>query len=326
MSAGLGSLLTLVLVPALAGASPPPSSLEARTPGGHEVRIEVMAGGQSAANLAAAYDRVVETERLLAAAVEALNQTSEVARALPVAVEVAGLLARAKEFCAWSQGATSPLGGHLRDHWRAVAGSTTPPPPPTGAVASAACDQMRVDETTATVSIAAGSRVDLTPFARGFAVDRAVDLLRERGVAAGWVAVDRVRRAFGASAADHSKAPGWPVVLPQFEGFEGPLETLTLRDESLAIAWRRDERNGEPLALDHRTGTLPEGVWATLVVTGRAVDAEALAATGLALGSREGRYRIATLHPEPRILWLLGRGQGRPLLEELGWRMSNQRR
>lgn len=319
------TMLPLILAVATPLVPASPTVFEARTPGGSEVRIEITAELGQETTLRAAFDHVVESERLLSAAEVALNLGSGVARAVPVDPAVAQLLIRAKDFCLWSLGATSPLGGNLRDHWRAVGGSNVVPPPPPGAVESAACDNLRIDPTTATVSIAASSRVDLSAFARGFAVDRAVVVLKERGVTAGWVAVDRVRRAYGGAPGDRSKKPGWPVELPRFEGFDTPLDTLILSDQALAIAWRRDERDGQPIALDHRSGLPTEGVWATLVLTELAVDAEGLAATAMALGSREGRYRIAALKPEPAILWLLGRGTGRPLLEELRWSLSRKR-
>jgi thiamine biosynthesis lipoprotein ApbE len=319
-------VLAHVLVAGLGAQTAPSSLLEARTPLGREVRIELLPGPATAAHLAAAFDHIVASERLLQDTVVRLNRDAGGDRVVPAEPAIVELLVRAEGFCLWSVGATSPLGGHVWDHWRAVAGSVPAPPPAPGAVASAGCDRMRIEEVSGTVSIAAGSRVDLTAFSRGFAVDRAVALLQERGVTSGWVEIDRVRRAFGASPADRSKKPGWPVVLPQFEGFDGPIGTVTLGDQALAVAWRRDEGAGIPLALDFRTGLLEEGTWATLVVTPLAVDAEALAATALAFGSREGRYRIATLRPEPSVLWLLGRGRGRPLIEELRWPWSEKRR
>ncbi|MDX1998588.1 MAG: FAD:protein FMN transferase [Thermoanaerobaculia bacterium] len=318
--------LALGLVAELGAQNAPRSFFEARTPQGREVRIEILPGPATEAHLQAAFDHIVASESLLQETVATLNRGAGGDRVVPVEPAVVELLVRAQGFCLWSLGATSPLGGHVWDHWRAVAGAVPAPPPAPGAVASAGCDQLRIEGSSGTVAIAAGSRVDLTAFTRGFAVDRAVALLQARGVASGWVEIDRVRRAFGASPADRSKKPGWPVVLPQFEGFDGPLETVTLGDQALAIAWRRDEKAGIPLALDFRTGQLEEGTWATLVVTPLAVDAEAWAATALALGSREGRYRIATLRPEPSVLWLLGRGRGRPLLEELRWPWSEKRR
>lgn len=318
--------LALGMAAELGAQTAPSSFFEARTPAGREVRIELLPGAATAAQLQAAFDDIVASEHLLQETVATLNRDAGGDRVVPVAPAIVELLVRAQGFCLWSVGATSPLGGHVWDHWRAVAGSVPAPPPAPGAIASAGCDQLRIENASGTVAIAAGSRVDLTAFSRGFAVDRAVALLQKLGVASGWVEIDRVRRAFGASPADRSPKPGWPVVLPQFEGFDDPLGSVTLGDQALAIAWRRDEAAGVPLAVDFRTGLLEEGTWATLVVTPLAVDAEALAATALALGSREGRYRIATLRPEPSVLWLLGRGRGRPLIEELRWPWSEKRR
>ena len=267
----------------------------------------------------AAFARTAELADLLAAAVGRLNAGAQEERSVAVEPVVAELLARALEFCAWSQASHGPLGGRLADYWEengpALAGNPSPPPPPPALAESAACDRLRLDRETGSARIAAGSRVDLSGFAVGAAVDRAVESLLAAGAADGRVRIGRVERAFGPG----PEGRGWPVTLPVFEGYDRPLDELHLRDRSLALVWRADWAPGAPRHVDQRTGLPPDGVWATVAVTERAADAQALAVAALVLGTREGRFRSATLDPEPSILWLLGRGTGRPLLMELNW-------
>lgn len=271
-----------------------------------------------------AFRHLQATETLLAEAEERLNADPRTERAVILEPPVLELLERTQVYCAWSGGAVGALGGSLRDHWRAVAGNPTPPPVSPALAATAGCDRMSLDPGSATARLAAGSRVDLSPFAAGFAVDRTVAKLRELGSANGRVRLGRIERAFGpgpyrVDAWGEPLPAGWPTSLPAFEGYDEPLDRLLLGDGSLAVLWRADWPAGEPVHLDLRSGRPPDGVWATVVVTERAVDAQALAVTAMVLGSREGRFRMAGLSPEPSVLWLMGSGRGRPLRSDLNW-------
>jgi thiamine biosynthesis lipoprotein ApbE len=271
-----------------------------------------------------AFRHLQATEALLAEAEERLNADPRTERTVWLEPPVRVLLERTQVFCHWSGGAVGPLGGSLRDHWRAVAGNPTPPPVSAALAATAGCDRMVLDPTSETVRVAAGSRVDLSPFAAGFAVDLAVAKLRELGSANGRVRLGRIERAFGpgpyrVDAWGEPLPAGWPTSLPAFEGWDEPLDRLLLGDGSLAVLWRADWPAGEPVHVDLRNGQPPDGVWATVVVTERAIDAQALAVTAMVLGSREGRFRMAGLTPEPSVLWLMGSGRGRPLRSDLNW-------
>jgi thiamine biosynthesis lipoprotein ApbE len=291
---------------------------------GEPVTLEVRdlpapAGGEA---VRAAFARLEELAELLSESLERLNAGAEEERAVAVEPPVADLLARALEFCAWSRSAHGPLGGSLAAYWteradqrQSPGDDASPPEPPAALAESAACERLQLDRDQGTVRIAAGSRVDLSGFALGAAVDRAVESLRSAGAGNGQVRIGRVEGAFGPGPAGR----GWPVALPVFEGYERPFDELHLRDRSLALVWLADWPVGAPRHLDHRTGRPPVGVWATVAVTERAVDAEALAVAALILGAREGRFRSATLDPRPSVLWLLGRGTGRPLMTELNW-------
>ena len=316
---------------------------------GRKVVVEVAASdgagktgesGQAGAREAAreAAERMAQLERRLDEAVDRLDgDASPEAGASPagsatgagpnerevvVDREIADLLARTLKFCEWSGGADGPLGGLLREHWRAVGGNPTPPPVPPAATESAACNNLAIDpEETGDrvrVRIAAGSRLDLSGFAPGFAVDQAIEALRDRGFGNARVRLGRIVRAIG-DGPGGGERPGWPTLLPTFEGYDRPLEELTLHDQALAVVWRADWPAGQPRYVDQRSGEPPSATWATVVVTELAVDAQALGVSALVLGGREGRFRIAGLKPVPSVLWLQGAGQGRPLIMELNW-------
>lgn len=285
-----------------------------------EVVLEVrdLPEAEAEATLRAAFDRLRELEELLLEAERALNADASTERAVPVVPPVTALFTRALQYCSWSQGALGPVGGTLAAHWRAAAGNPAPPPVPAELAASAACDRVALEDEAGTVRIAAGSRVSFDAFAAGFAVDRTVEALRELGAGNGHVRIGRVQRAFGPGPAPIA-GRGWPAVLPAFEGYDQPFDVIRLDGESLAVVWRADWPAHHPRHVDHRSGEPPGESWATAAVTELAIDAQALAVAAVVMGPREGQFRMATLEPEPSVLWLLGRGQARPLRRDLNW-------
>lgn len=346
-------LTILTILAVLAGAAPvtaaaqtapaAPVRLESRA-FGQPLVVEVIGEDETAARDAAraTVERLVELDHHLAEATERLNGSEDATggdppeqadaqadaradtheREVVVDRETADLLSRTRQFCEWSGGAHGPLGGALEEHWRAVGANPTPPPVPAAATESATCNNLAVDPEAkgpwVRVRIATGSRLDLAGFATGFAIDRAIDLLRDRGIDNARVRVGRIVRAIGDGPGGTGR-PGWPTRLPTFEGYTRPLEELTLHDQSLAVIWRADWPADHPLFVDQRTGEPPAAGWATVVVTELAVDAQALGVSALVLGGREGRFRIAGLKPVPSVLWLQGTGKGRPLIMELNW-------
>lgn len=314
-----------LLLPQSPSAAPQASSasatsrLEGEAFGSHAVvRLRAGVGPEAERAGRAALDRISALEGAVKRAVAALNERPDGERTVELpepSADLLDLFARAVSFCNWSGGAHGPLGGNLHAHWRAAAGNPEPPPPPELAVETAACNRLTIDRAAGTVRVAAGSRVDLSGFAAGFAVDRAVDTLREHGVEHALVRVGRISRGIG----DGPEGGGWAVLLPVFEGYSRPLDEVALRDRSLAIVWRADWPSDRPLFVNQKTGRAPGGPWATAAVTELAVDAQALAVSALVLGSREGRFRMAGLEPVPSVLWLLGSGKGRPLMMDLNW-------
>lgn len=196
------------------------------------------------------------------------------------------LLAKGLDFCLWTEGAHSPLSRGF-------------------------CDGLTVDSRNGRAALAAETGIDLWSFAEGAAIDRAVEVLKQRGVTSGVVRVGGTWRAFGPG----PQGKGWTVVLPAFKGTTETAGRIPLRDQALSIA---DPAAGRPF-LNQRTGQPAQGVVAVVAVTDLAADARPLAVSLLITGPREGQLRIGSLRPRPYALWLLGNGAGAPLRVFYRW-------
>jgi thiamine biosynthesis lipoprotein len=234
-------------------------------------------------------------------------------------------LARALDYCIWSEGKEGPLGGNLHRLWGRDRGAPLAAPPLpeqlNDAVAAADCERLTLDRARQTAALAAGSALDLVDFSTGMAVDRAVEVLRQHGSANASVQIQAVRRGIGPG----RDGRGWMIDLPMMGGLREPLGRIFLRDQSLAIATFDDRPlsvAGQPLHhfINQRTGQPADAsVFATLAVTELATDAQALAATLTITGSQEGEMLTGSIRPRPSLLWLMGTGTGVPLLVEYRW-------
>jgi len=237
----------------------------------------------------------------------------------PVEPRLLTMLARAGDFCVWSEGAHGPLGRELYAVWAA---SLQAPEPPSAerlekAVSLTACSRLAVDPQQGTATLAEGSALDLSGFAEGYAADRAVEVLRQGGSGNGFVRIGTVQRGFGPGPG----GKGWPVELPRLPGLEEPTGQVFLLDRSLAVASQSDR----PAYLNQRTGQPAKGTLATVAVTDKALDAAGLAAALLIAGPREGQLRVGSLRPRPSVLWFLGSGTGAPLQVGYRWSEVNRR-
>jgi thiamine biosynthesis lipoprotein len=295
-----------------------------------EVEVRSLPGDRARAAIDAAFAAVAEVERLLAPTsppgppTGGLGALNAAAGRGPQAVApgLFTLLQRAQSFCDWSEGAHGPLGRELYDLW----GARAPVPAPPAierlgeAVDHAACARLTLDDTTKTATLAQGAGLELRGFAEGYATDRAVDALKQKGATNGFVRIADVRRGFGPG----PEGKGWEVALPPFPDLGQSVGRVFLRDQALAVAASSESPlrvGGEPFApfINLRTGRPAEGVLGTVAVTDLAVDAQALSVTLAITGPREGRLRLGSLRPQPSVLWLLGSGTGAPLLVDHHW-------
>jgi thiamine biosynthesis lipoprotein len=323
-----------LLIALLAGAAadPKPVRLSAPVFGG-PVEIEVRDLPAEAARHAieqalaemAAVERLTDPEGdpAVAGSLAALNAAAGKG-AEKVDTRLLPALARALDFCLWSDKAYGPLGRDLNRLWGLRAPVQTSPVQKPDlldrAIVAADCGRLSVDAQKGTATLAAGSAADLWGFAPGLAVDRAVEILRREGVRNGYVHAGGIHRGFGPG----PDGRGWSVEPPLAPGTAIPLSRLFLRDKALAIASAVDRplKIGEETFspwISHRTGQPVQGTVATLAFTDLALDAQGLAVTLTVTGPGEGQLRLGSLRPSPAMLWLQGSGAGEPLQITYHW-------
>lgn len=226
-------------------------------------------------------------------------------------------LFRGLRFCLWSGNAFSPLGGDLYELWRLQKekGVALDPFALREAVENAECDALEIDPgPPVTATLPPDRRLSTLGMDRGFAIDRALSVLREHGVANAFVEIGLVVRAMGGG----PDGDGWRVSVPGVEGTRHPVDEIWLRDAALAIL-RPDDASRPLLPLDQRRGVPSRGVVQVAVVSRLAVETEVIASTLYAVGLTQGNRMLGKLDPRPSVFWLLGNNVGRPLESTYRW-------
>ncbi len=281
-------------------------------------RAEATTAAREALHVIFEISRLTDPSGELPGGIGALNAA---AGGEPLVLEerVAELLRRGLQYCLWTNGAHGPLGGEIYRLWNGSSGEHLPEPTELrDAVAAAACGRLALtlDGTELSARVATGSRVAAIGMARGFAIDRAAEVLRVAGVENAWLEVGGVGRAMGAG----PEGRGWLATLPPAPGEKEPSDQVWLRDQALALAALESVGGGKAARfIDQRTGVPPRGVVMVAAVTEEAMDAEALAAMLFITGLREGHLRLGGLKPRPSVYWLLGQGKGTPLESTYRW-------
>jgi thiamine biosynthesis lipoprotein len=212
------------------------------------------------------------------------------AEPISVAPELAELLTRSQALSRQTDGAFSVLVGPLLEAWRNAETEGSFPDP-------AQIDRALGLGRPGLVAIAgrrvglrrSGMRIDLGGVAKGFAADRALGVLRARGVAAAIVDLGGSSIAAFGDAGDG--AAGWPVALPVDDDDGSPWTdpVLRLREGSLSTSVSK----GRPLApggrpghiVDPRDGRLLDLDAVAIVRHASATEAEALSKALLVLAA-----------------------------------------
>jgi FAD:protein FMN transferase len=286
--------------------------------------IEVYHHDAAAANraLGAALDEMQRVDRLLTN-YDASSELSRMNREAPrgpfhASPELFAFVQACATYVGESEHAFDPTVGPLVRAW----GFFTPDPqrPSDAAIAAARArsgfDKVRLDPSAHTVSFSAeGMELDPGGIGKGYAVDRAVRVLREHGIGAALVSAGG-STIYGLG---HPPDRAWRVAVRNPEHVDQPFAFVSLADNALSTSGTSEkfvERGGRryPHLFDPRTGEPVEHICQASVVSPTAMDSDALTKPAFVLDRdaviRVLRPRMAThaLRVEgacdsPRAVW-----------------------
>jgi thiamine biosynthesis lipoprotein len=231
-----------------------------------------------------------------------LSRINREASARPVRVseEMFGLLARAQQFSALSQGAfdvTYAAVGRLYDYRAGVR-------PDDAALAAARAavgwQHLQLDRATQSVRFGRpGMCIDLGGFAKGHAVDNAIALLAGLGIGHAYVAAGGDSRVLG----DRRGRP-WSVAIRDPRRSGEVVAVLPLEDTAISTSGDYERYFDEPgpggevtrhhHLIDPRTGRSPRGVISVTALAPDGLTAEALSKTLFILGPSRGLELLET--------------------------------
>jgi thiamine biosynthesis lipoprotein len=257
-------------------------------------------GPAAAAALPAALDHVASLEAHLSnwSATSELSRLNAAGAADEVSEPLCAVLDSALALARLTEGAFDPTVEPLTRAWD-LRGSGRVPDAREREAARARVDWRRVRLEGARVSLG-GAALDLGGIGKGFALDRAADVLRARGVTAASLDAGGQRLELGDAA--------WTTWVAHPERRESPAVRVALRGGSLSTSAQSehfvraggrhighvvDPRTGEPLATRASVS-----VWAA-----NGTRADALSTAMLVLG-RDRAAAFARAHPSIGVLWL----------------------
>lgn len=284
-------------------------------------RFEILLHGENPGWLRAAGEEALDEVDRLESQLSPYRPTSEIShvnwRAAHEPVRVSPSLFRflqhAKQLHQETGGAFDITIAPLVRCWGFINGSGRMPDPEDieAARAKVGMNQVELNPADSTVRFAReGVMLDLGAIGKGYAVDRAVTLLREAGVTSALLH-GGTSTIYGLGHPPDSET--WKVALeyPNAEGEEKTaphLATVMLRDEALSVSaiWGRSfKKDGKTFGhvLDPRTGQPVSGTLMTAVVLPSATETDALS-TALLVAGAASYETISSLRPAMRTLML----------------------
>ncbi len=295
--------------------APPPVRLAREA---MNTRFEIALHGSNPVALRAAGEEALDEIERLEERLSLFRPASEIAhlnaRAAQEPIRVTpgtlALLQHARRLHAETGGAFDPTIAPLLECW-GLLGGTGRVPTPEEIAAARACvgmDLVELNEKHRTVRFARhGVRLDLGAIGKGYAIDRAVEILREAGVTSGLL--------HGGTSTIYALGPppdteAWPVAIdgpptPLGEPRQ-PLAVVRLCDESLSVSavWGKSFTAGGRTyghVLDPRSGWPASDAVLAAVVLPSATESDALSTALLTVGPG-GHHRLAALRPGMRTL------------------------
>ena len=306
----LGEILALVAVVALIlvfsmrwKRDGPPSIDEHRIMMGTIVSIEVFSTDEDAAATAieAAFDEIARVEALTTryspgSEISRINAAADGASEILVSPELMGIVRRAIGISELSGGAFDATIAPVVDLWVFDEGAVVPSREAIeAALPFVDYRTVVVDTVVGSLRMPSGTAIDLDAIAKGYAVDRAVAVLAEHGVASAIVDAGGDIGFLGESPHED----GWRVGLKHPRG-EGLLGVVSLDSGGVATSgdYQRYTMVGDRRyhhVLDPATGYPARGVMSVTVAAETAMDADALATAVFVMGPDHGMWLVEEL-------------------------------
>jgi len=242
--------------------------------------------------------------------VSRLNRTAHEG---PVAVEpgLFGLLELARGISEWSGGAYDATAGALSEAWGFVRGPRRVPTEAERAEALARTGwrNLRLDRSRKTVAFdAPGLIVNLGSIGKGYAIDRAVDVLRGHWLPTSGLVHGGQSSLFALGSPPGRFADRWEVALRNPFDPEAPLGTFRVRNRAMGTsggAFQKFEAGGRTYGhiLDPRTGEPADGPASVTVLAPTAAEADALSTALYVLGADAARDLVAA-RPEVGVVFV----------------------
>lgn len=234
-------------------------------------------------------------------------------RPVPIGAETLEVVRKAIYFSELSEGAFDVTVGPFVDLWRAAAEANAPPTEAALAEARSKVgyDKLILDESAGTIRFAvAGMRIDLGGIAKGYAIDKSIEAMKQRGAVGGMVDIGGDVRCFGQPPQGQGT---WliglqdPDVAPDDLGSGKPLLVLKITDE--AVTTSGDYRRFTSVAgekeshiLDTHTGRGASQLASVTIIAPDGITADALATAVSVMGAEKGMALIETLPDTEAIL------------------------
>jgi thiamine biosynthesis lipoprotein len=296
-------------------------------------RFEIVLHGENPVALRAAGEEALDEIERIEALISLYRDTSEIAHVnaraaqepVRISPPVFRLLEQARRLSEETGGAFDITIAPLVRCWGFMGGTGQMPSPEAVAAAreKIGWNLVELDPANVTVRFAhEGVMLDLGAIGKGYAIERAAEILRDDGVASAIL--------HGGTSTVHAvgcppDADAWKVAIerPVEDSVSPPplLATVPLKDESLSVSavWGRSFQSGDKNyghVIDPRTGQPAEAALLAAVVLPSATETDALSTALLTLGAA-GLHKIATLRAGSRCL-LVGRQSGQMEVESVG--------
>jgi FAD:protein FMN transferase len=240
-------------------------------------------------NVLSSWDPASEVSRLNARAGQGPQTVSD---------DLAAVADESVSICATTRGAFDPSVGPLVRAWGFYTESPATPALESGRAAAShvGCKLVKVNRDSRSIALAGGAALDFGGIGKGYAVDRALEILRARGVT-------RAKVDFGSSSLGFLGRVdgGWPVVIVDPRGHDKPLISFRVSEGSVSTSSQQEryvESDGRRYGhiFDPRLGRPVESrLLSVTVIMPRGSTADALSTGLFVMGAAEGRRVISRI-------------------------------